>query len=455
MRCYNCNAELTEREFCTVCGANVSAYKKIIRTSNAYYNDGLARARVRDLSGAAESLRRSVKYNKNNITARNLLGLVYYEMGDTFHALSEWVISHSLQEKENDADRYLQEIRGSAGVLERAKQAIKKYNLAVNYAKTNSEDLAVIQLRRVLSLNGKMLCAHQLLALLYMKNGDYTKAKKVLRKAQQIDTNNTTTLKYLREVDRLYAANKGNPEHLRSSGTNRDRVTYQSGNDTVIQPASFKESSGLWTVAYLAVGIVIGLLAAWFLILPSRESAIRDEYKKKEQALYASLQGTEAPQVTKAPEETKAPDESAKPEETKAPEKTKEPSESKAPEKTEEPSESKAPQKTEAPDASDDLDEEIYGNTDDMQIDSSMSAEDYFKRGSDWYDYGDYEDAVSNLQKALALDDEHLMSLYYLGRAYQKLDENSKAISVYERIIALYPDNELADDARRFIGELQ
>ena len=267
MRCYNCHAELTEREFCTVCGANVSAYKKIIRTSNAYYNDGLAKARVRDLTGAAESLRQSVRYNKNNTDARNLLGLVYYETGDVFHALIEWVISRSLQEKDNDANRYLQEIKGSNGTLERAKQAIKKYNLALNYAGNNSEDLAIIQLRRVLALNGNMLCAHQLLALLYMKNGDYTKAKKVLRKAQQIDTNNTTTLKYLREVERLYAISKGNPENIRTSGTNKDRINYQSGNDTVIQPTSFKESSGLWTVAYLCAGIVIGLLIAWFLIL--------------------------------------------------------------------------------------------------------------------------------------------------------------------------------------------
>ena len=90
-----------------------------------------------------------------------------------------------------------------------------------------------------------------------------------------------------------------------------------------------------------------------------------------------------------------------------------------------------------------------------MQLDDSMTAEDYFSRGSEWYDYGDYEDAISNLQKALALDDTHLMSLYYLGRAYQQLEDSEKAIAVYERIIALYPDNELAGDARRFIGQLQ
>ena len=50
--------------------------------SNEYYNDALAKASVRDLSGAIESLKTSLKFNKLNIDARNLLGLIYFEMGE-------------------------------------------------------------------------------------------------------------------------------------------------------------------------------------------------------------------------------------------------------------------------------------------------------------------------------------------------------------------------------------
>ena len=56
----------------------MSLYKKIMHVSNMYYNEGLERAGVRDLSGAINSLRQSLKFNKNNIEARNLLGLVYF-----------------------------------------------------------------------------------------------------------------------------------------------------------------------------------------------------------------------------------------------------------------------------------------------------------------------------------------------------------------------------------------
>lgn len=49
------------------------------------------------MSGAIVSLTECLKLNKFNIDARNLLGLVYFEMGETVDALSEWVISKNLK----------------------------------------------------------------------------------------------------------------------------------------------------------------------------------------------------------------------------------------------------------------------------------------------------------------------------------------------------------------------
>ena len=67
MNCYNCGVELTEHDFCTNCGADVVHYKKVISVSNFYYNDGLEKANVRDLSGAIVSLTECLKLNKFNI----------------------------------------------------------------------------------------------------------------------------------------------------------------------------------------------------------------------------------------------------------------------------------------------------------------------------------------------------------------------------------------------------
>ena len=126
MKCYNCGCQLSEQDFCTGCGADVSLYKKILRISNMYYNEGLEKAGVRDLSGAVTSLRQSLKFNKENVEARNLLGLVYFEMGEVVAALSEWVISKNLRPQKNVADDYIDMIQNNAARLDTINQTIKK-----------------------------------------------------------------------------------------------------------------------------------------------------------------------------------------------------------------------------------------------------------------------------------------------------------------------------------------
>ena len=128
--------------------------------SNEYYNDALAKASVRDLSGAIESLKTSLKFNKLNIDARNLLGLIYFEMGEVVEALTEWVISKNYQPAENAASRYLDEIQNNRSRLETINQTIKKYNQALLYCRQDSRDLAIIQLKKVLSLNPKLVSGH-------------------------------------------------------------------------------------------------------------------------------------------------------------------------------------------------------------------------------------------------------------------------------------------------------
>ena len=142
MQCYNCGADLTEKNFCTNCGADVSRYKKLLSISNYYYNDGLDKAGVRDLSGAIESLKLSLKFNKYHIEARNLLGLIYFEMGETVPALSEWVISKNLRPEKNIADDYINAVQKSPTQLEEFAQMSRKYNQALSYCYQDSKDLA-------------------------------------------------------------------------------------------------------------------------------------------------------------------------------------------------------------------------------------------------------------------------------------------------------------------------
>lgn len=290
MRCYNCGCELTEHKFCTNCGADVVLYKKIIRTSNYFYNQGLEKAKVRDLSGAVVSLHQSLKFNKNNIKARNLLGLVYFEMGEVAAALSEWVISKNFKPKKNMAVEYIEKVESNRKELDLFNQAIQKYNQALEYCKQpDGVDMAIIQLRRVISQNPKFLKAHQLLALCYIQTRKFDFAKRELEKCKAIDVNNTTTLRYLAEVDHML-----NPAGETKSGDKKaDKsavsVTYTDGTETIIQPVGHKDHRASNTVLNIICGIAIGFAVAVFLVLPARISKAVNEAKESVVAIGAQL----------------------------------------------------------------------------------------------------------------------------------------------------------------------
>ena len=273
MKCYNCGAKLGRENICPECGVNVKIYKKIVMASNEYYNDALAKASVRDLSGAIESLKTSLKFNKLNIDARNLLGLIYFEMGEVVEALTEWVISKNYQPAENAASRYLDEIQNNRSRLETINQTIKKYNQALLYCRQDSRDLAIIQLKKVLSLNPKLVSGHQLLALLYIQEGKYDLAKKSLRNAGKIDANNTITLRYLKEV------NAGLKENTPGKKQKEEQISYQSGNETIIQPKYLKDNSAMSTILNMVIGIAIGAAITGFLVVPGVRRRVQNDAK--------------------------------------------------------------------------------------------------------------------------------------------------------------------------------
>ena len=139
------------------------------RIANGYYNQGLEKAKIRDLTGAAECLKKSLHFHKYQTDARNLLGLIYYEMGETAESLAQWIISLNLQPEGNRASEYIHRIQGKLGRLEAESQNIRKYNQSLGLAQSGNDDLAILQLNRVVEFNPHFVKAHLVLALLYMR----------------------------------------------------------------------------------------------------------------------------------------------------------------------------------------------------------------------------------------------------------------------------------------------
>lgn len=275
MRCYKCNSVLSDEDYCLKCGADVSVYKIVVKASNSYYNQGLEKARVRDLTGAVTALKTSLSLNKKNIKARNLLGLVYYEMGELAMALSEWVISLNLKQDRNVAEVYIRKVKSNPNKLELINQAARRYNIALAKAKEGGDDVALIQLKKVTATYPKFIRANLLLALIYMKRNEDERALKVLHRVLKIDRNNTLALKYIDEINGASQTQPadGNEEYYRNS-----KRKPLSGNDVILPRNSYKEpSSGVFTVVYILLGVVIGAALIWFLIVPAKLQSSQHE----------------------------------------------------------------------------------------------------------------------------------------------------------------------------------
>ena len=281
MKCFVCGNRLGREDYCLSCGTDIRTYRHIMCMSNMLYNDGLAKANVRDISGAIVSLNESLKYNKKNIDARNLLGLCYFERGEVVPALSEWIISKNYESKKNIADEYISFLQSNPARLDTLNQTIKKFNQALNYCYQNSQDLAMVQLKKVLSINENLISGYQLLALLYIEARDYDKAMRTLLRAIRIDRNDTTTQRYIKEINTMIAEQAQEGDGSAAAILPQEIITYQNGNDTIIQPVGTKEKRGFSSIINIVIGLVIGIAISWYLILPSKISMAIKESEEK------------------------------------------------------------------------------------------------------------------------------------------------------------------------------
>ncbi len=289
MRCPKCDANVSnDTNRCIYCGQDLSTIRFVERVSNSYYNKGLERAKIRDLSGAADMLSKSLQFNKCNTQARNLLGLVYFELGEIVSALSQWVLSKYFQPEKNRADYYMAKVQKNQTRLDAINHTIKKYNSALSAATVGNYDLAVIQLKKVMQQNPKFVRAGQLLALLYIHQGSYYDASKVLKNIRKVDVNNTTTLRYMKEL-REHAVVKEN-----RAETKKQKETLQN----VTPVGTYQEEKrSFMPVVYVILGIIVGILVCFVLIRPTlQNNKAGGEDKKQIETLQTQVDSYEKEQ---------------------------------------------------------------------------------------------------------------------------------------------------------------
>ena len=301
--CPHCGAQVRKNGYCSECYLPLSMLKKAQNTSNYYYNIGYDRASARDLSGAIESLLQALRYNKRNVPARNLLGLIYYEMGEAVQAMSEWVMSINYQQENNLATKYLKELKKDPARLESVDQLARKFNMAIQYAHSEDYDLSILQLKSALSDNPHFVKGYLLLALLYIATDNYEKARVTLRRVLKIDKANSLAVHYLREMgdteENIIEMRKQNVDNdgLLDDDYLEEIVVTEDGrapkkiekknlfqeikakkDTSVVRTGQFGQVSlAKYSGLYMLLGLVFGVLLFSFFILPGQKKKLRVE----------------------------------------------------------------------------------------------------------------------------------------------------------------------------------
>lgn len=424
-----------------------------------WYNDGLRKAKIRDLTGAETSLKKSIKFDKYNKEARNLLGLVCYGRGEITKALAIWTVSERLIPVNNIASEYLAEFKNSKNLLESIDQTVKKYNQCLQYCRQGGEDLAIIQLKKIVSEQPDFLKAYQLLALLYLHTEQYAKARQSLRKAQRIDTTDPVTLKYIYELNRMNKKKTSGQKDVKGQQT----VSYKLGNETIIQPVESKErDKGMaFTLVNIAIGLVVGAAVMWFLIMPAvNESQARemnesiveasDQIASQESEINAlerelesyRTKSDEAQTAKETAESTKSSYESLMEIQTKF---------------------------RNGSDTNENLAEELLAiNADSLgdngkeqysELTQSLypsACRRQYNRGSANFDAKNYEAAVENLLKVVKMDETYDdgNAMYLLAQAYEETEDTENAKAYYKKVTELFSGTALAKEAQSALESL-
>ncbi len=237
--------------------------------SNYYYNEGLKRAKVRDLNTAIKYLQNSLRCNKLNTWARNLLGLVLFEIGEISEAIIEWTISYDDNPKNNPAIEYINNLFNDKENLFNYSESIKQYNEALYRINKRQNDWAMQLLYKATSLNPKYIKANALLGLLLMQKQNFVKAGGFLLNALKVDKYNPNLNYYMDVVKKNTKKSDLDEKVLSSIYTSKDL----SSSDRIV-PKIIKQLSSRQKLLYISLGVIMCVLGYVYVVYPMQKKSL-------------------------------------------------------------------------------------------------------------------------------------------------------------------------------------
>jgi len=438
----------------------VSIFSKTVNISDSLYNAGLAKAKNADMSGAIESLNKSLTLNKKNVAARNLIGLVYYEIGRIGDAIRQWRISLSLIPDQNPAADYIQQLEKNTRQLLRLDDAVHMYNTALDYIRQKSDDMAIIQLKKAVDTNPRFIDALNLLTLCYLIQGENGKAAGTVERTLAIDVSNPLALHYYR----LAYADKSRPA-LAPPPAAKKAAAVPVISHTAAEDTGIGRSFPIVGVISFIIGALSAFAILYILIMPERLAekdkameTLQNEQTAQVQALQGQLDGANAENTQLKADNTTLNDKY-----------TALQTQSDLNEKTDRIVSAEQLMNgglyQEAVDAAAAVDK--TGLSSDLQerlqniIDTSYPqlVEKYYNDGVAFYNKKQYDDAKQQFDNAMKfvqpggdLGDD---VLYYLGRVAVQQNDTESAKNYFQKILDDYPDGKQAANAASRLKQLE
>lgn len=457
MLCPYCNEKLTAGDKCEKCDNNVKPFKKLYKISNRCYNEGLEKAKARDLSGAIVSLQNSLKINKKNTAARNLLGLIYSEMGEIVNALSEWIISSHFQPENNLAIEYLSYFQNNPTRLDAAEQVVKKYNTSLKLAKAGSYDLAIIQLKKLISINSKHIKGLQLLGLLNIKTDNLPQAKKYLKMIRKVDMINPAAMLYLNEIQ---GKNAGEDK---TEDVDADKLVLNARESFAPVSAYRENKHGILPWVNLLLGIVLGMAFFMIVIVPGIKTKFIENKKTEIVSLNETLAKTNAEFDSVSSENVglKKRVEALEAKNKQLLETAKKPEANDYSSLAEAAAYFTLEDKAKAAEALLKVDKTTLKDKNLLNLYNQLSAKIFeeqsnklFKEGFNTYNRGRFEEALKTFETSLKMNSANVDSIYFTGRCYDRLADKTKAAEWYNKVINEYGDTQRAVEAKRRLRAL-
>jgi TolA-binding protein len=298
-----------------------------------------------------------------------------------------------------------------------------------------------------------------------MKIGESEKAKKYLIRAGKIDVSNTTTLRYMHEMESPSVFPKdpdANPE------------AEQSITNTIMPISSYKEDKpNIMAFVNLVIGVIIGIAVTAFLIIPTvKKNMTADENSdyvnygstqtqlEEKEAKITSLQ-EEIDALGKENEQLQVQLDSIEIPEDKT-------------ELFEALFNTAELYITELAKPESDRDfitiADALAGIDETKLESEAAvtllnnlkeatyptvAEIHYDNGHDLYSGKKYEEALAELKKAMVYNPNDVDAIYFTARSYERLGDKDNAIVYYSIVVNDYADTDRYESAAGYLEDLQ